>query len=312
MGRNTEDWPTMWQQLAVMISSGMPADRALKVLAKGTEDVGVETRLQRCIGLVSRGAGLAESFRRCKIVGEFDFELLKSAETAGSPEAGLQHISERRLNQLQQISSLKVSLILPICVLLIGAFAGIFVRVTVGNEPWLIAMVSVAFALTVVLTLTHLGLRALRSDSRQWLSLLWPLEFVKSASVRFQMTVDQLFFRSFIWQIKSGINAQEACTLCKNLLSSDSFHAAVAAASQDMKTGKSIPSSLIDNGLALSQSMRQVLLIADHSGQYDKAVSHHLALQYEELDRQTNETYKWLPKIYYVIVIAVIGGWFMG
>jgi len=251
----------MWQQLAVMISSGMPADRALKVLAKGTQGARVETRLQRCIGLVSRGAGLAESFRRCKIVGEFDFELLKSAETAGSPEAGLQHISERRLNQLQQVSSLRVSLILPIAVLLIGAFAGIFVRVAVGGEPWLTAIVSVALGLAVVLTFTHLGLRALRADSRQWLSALWPLQFVKSASTLYQCIVDQLFFRSFIWQIESGTDAQEACTICKNLLDNDSFRAAVTAASQDMKIGNSIPNSLIDNGLALSQRMRQVLLI---------------------------------------------------
>lgn len=312
MGGNKADWPKMWQQLAVMISSGMPIDRALKVLAKGPQGVRVDTSLQRCIGLVSRGAGLAESFRRCKIIGEFDFELLKSAEKAGRLEAGLQHIAERRLNQLQHISSLRVSLILPIGVLLIGAFAGIFVRVTVSSEPWLVAIMSVAFGLTVVLTLTYFSLHALRSDSRQWLSALWPIQFVKSASTRFQTTIDQLFFRSFIWQIKSGTDAQEACTLCENLLNNASFRAAVTAASQDMKTGKSIPCSLIDNGLVLSQSMRQVLLIADQSGQYEKAVSHELALQYQEQERQTKETYKWLPKIYYVIVIVVIGGWFMG
>lgn len=308
-------WPKRWQQLAVMIESGMPTDKALRVLKgkspNGTTNSSSENNLRRCIDLVARGNGLAESFQRYDIINGFDFALLESAEKSGVAPAGLRHIAQRRLSQLHQVSTLKANLVMPLGILIVGAFAGVFVRIASSGEHWTSATASVGFILSATLILTHLTVRLLCTDSRVWLSALWRIKLIRNHSVRYHLALEQLFYRSFLWQIESGITAQEACLRCGKLLNASSFSASTKAAADDMSNGTSVPISLNRHDLALSKRMRQVLMIANESGLYEKAIKRELQLQNAELQRQVDETYKWIPKIYYVIVLSIIGGHFM-
>lgn len=301
-------WPKRWQQLAVMIESGLPIDRALGALQSANEQP--DKQLQRSIDLVKRGLGLAESFKRGGLINGFDYVLLKNAEDAGKVSAGLLHISEQRVSQLQRVNTLRALLLMPVGVLFIGAFAGVFVRILSG-ENWFSATTSVGAVVILVLFLTHLAFQALRMDSRVWLSYLWPVRFIRTHSERYQVLIEQLFYRSFIWQTESGIDAQEASKRCALLLKSKPFQDAAVFAAKAMRQGQSIPNSLNDHGLVLSKRMRQVLLIADQSGTYETAIKHELQLQYAELKRQLDATFKWIPRAYYVFILAIIGGFIM-
>ena len=321
LGRDLHSaWPAYWQQLSVMIGAGLPIDQSLRTLqGKRSKEFKPhdnstainktnDSQLQRIIALVERGVSLADAFKRASAISQFDYHLLKSAEAAGRLEQGLQHIAVRWTNQLQRVKSLKSALLLPVVVLIIGALAGVFVRVLKSGQTVFDASISIAIIVLCVVLFFSLMLRVLALDARIYLSVLWPIEFVRRRSLRYQRVFEQLFYRSLLWQIESGIAVEKATSKCSNLLSAQSFKISARSAATNMGSGLSLPQSLIDNGLVLSKRMQQVLLIANQSGSYEQAVGTELVLQRQKLDQQLNDDFKWFARASYVLVLLVISG----
>lgn len=311
-------WPNYWQQLSVMIGAGLAVDQSLRTLqGKQSKDLKpdktntavnkkIDSQLPRIIALVERGVSLADAFKRTSAISEFDYRLLKSAETAGRLEQGLQHIAVRWTKHLQRVNSLKSSLLMPVVVLIIGALAGVFVRVLLSNQTVFDASVSIAVIVFYVLLFFSLMLRALMLDARIYLSFLWPIAFVRRRSLRYQRVFEQLFYRSLLWQIESGVAAEKATSQCSDVLSVKSFKVSVQSAATQMGAGQSLPQCLVDHNLVLTKRMQQVLSIANESGRYEQAVARELVIQRQKLDLQLNDDFKWLARASYVLVLVVI------
>jgi len=112
-------WTFQLRQLAVMIDAGIPLESALGSLEFRSKTN--NGKLQRAIGLVKRGSTVPDAFVRSKLVGEFDYAMLLAADKAGRLQDGLNHISERRVKQLQRVDSLKASMVLPKAIIMIGS-----------------------------------------------------------------------------------------------------------------------------------------------------------------------------------------------
>jgi len=297
-------WPFFLRQLAVMLEAGIPIDAALKSLeAKLAKP---NSKLMRAKGLVERGVSLPDAFRRSQMIDEFDYGMLVAADSAGHLANGLNHISERRVNQLQRVASLKAALVFPKAIMLIGALAGVFIRTSSGSQSVTEACLSAGVVVVWFYLIAYLAMLIIRADTRIWMSWFWPYPILQRCSKWYRLALEYLFFNSFTWQIQGGVSAGFAAKSCSQLLRSRYFRRSVMLASGAMSNGESITLALSNNGLIFTDRMRQVLLIADQSGTHEQAIKHELKLQAIELAQKADNFFKWTPRVFYVMALTFV------
>lgn len=304
-------WSQHWQQLAVMIGAGLSVEKALHTLLKSEPKTSAERKINialvRVHGLVQRGVSLASAVQRAGAMTKFDGMLLQTAEIAGRLPDGLNAIAQRRLKQIQRVDTLSKSLWLPQCVLIIAAFVAVFIRVA-GGEGALSSAVEVGLWLIVIRITTLLFLALLRLDPRIYLSMLWPFSWLRKNSVLFQSSFELIFYSAFLWQVRAGVDVQRATENCQNLLSDQSFQNATINAALSMGDGVGVTDSLGQQGLVLSKRLRMTVSVAEQSGRWEQAIEHELGLQAAIITQSIDAKFKWIPRIYYVIVLLISTG----
>lgn len=302
------NWPMQLRQLAVMMDSGIPIAAALKSINTKTDQKNV--KLQKAQRWANRGMSLPEAFRRADLVNDFDYTMLHAADTAGRISDGLNHISERRLNQLQRAERFKSSLILPKAVVLIGGIAGVFVKISVAQQSLSEALVSVGVAMTWFYLVVYASVLLVKADTRVWMSWLWPYPVVRKNNEWYRTALEYLFYNSLVWQIAGGIDASSATKGCSQLLKSQQFQSSVMAASDSMAKGLSMTQALTNEGLVLTDRLRQVILIADQSGTHEAAIKHEMSLQRMILKQKAVKFFKLAPRVFYVMALVVTSEFF--
>ncbi len=298
------DWPFQLRQLAVMVAAGISIDASLASLAS-QPNINA-SKLQKALRLVKRGFSLPDAFRRAALITDFDYEMLRCANEAGRLADGLNHISERRVSQLQRSESLKASLILPKALVAMGVFGGFFVRTASGSQSITEMIVSIGTVVVWFYLVVYIAMVVIRADPRIWMSWLWPYSWLHRNSEWYRLALEYLFYKSLLWQVSAGVSASIATKNCHKLLSSVHFQSCVVAASESMSRGESMPSALINGGLVLTSRMRQVLLIADQSGKHETAIKHELAIQEATLKQKSDDLFRWLPRVFYVIALVAV------
>ncbi len=301
-------WPRYWQQLSVMIGAGLTIEVALKSLQSSVEKNNKYdlVAFKRIIGLVSRGQSLSTAFMKANCISPSDFTLLQIAEKSGKLSAGLTLIADRRIDWLMKVDTLKANLLLPKGLLLVGALAGMFVRMASAGEPFSEALYSVLSTLIVAWLFISLTVWLIKCDGLTWLSLGWRLPFLKERWLVYQLLFEQAFYRLLIWQINAGIAPDKALETSKDLLHASDYKRKVTLASGDASKGEAMDLLLNKNGLVLSASLKQVLRTSIQIGSWDKAIDHHLKLQRQVLLLKSDDFFKWLPRFYYFLTLLVI------
>jgi len=307
---NSKDhlWPKYWQQLSVMIDAGLTIEASLITLSGSVpaKDKRSKDTFKRIVGLIRRGQSLSLAFKQTNCIVDADFTLLNIAEKSGKLPEGLDAIARRRSEWLLRVSNLKANLLLPKGVLLVGALAGFFIRITSGGQAFSDAFAAVASVLVFAWLLIVLTVWLIERDALVWLSLGWRVSLLRRRWLTYQLGFEEAFYRLLSWQIESGISPDEALRANKNLLSAKNYQSSVMSAVHRASTGESIDNVLIQSDLALSQPLKRVLLASVQVGSWDKAVIHHLNVQKKALALKADDFFKWLPRFYYLITLLAI------
>jgi len=288
-----------------MLDAGVVIGKALRTLETEYDKKNRE-KLKVAIQLVERGVSLPDSLLRAALIDDFDHAMLITADEVGRISEGLNHLSEIRIKQFQRADSLNASLLLPKGLVLVGAFAGVFVRTAAGNQPLLDALFSVVFITICFFLVCYLTLFLIRADTRIWMSWLWSYPPLLKRIQWCGLAMEYYFFNSLVWQISAGLPFSNAILRCNKLLSSALFQKAITKASNQTAAGGSLTNALIDNGLVISSRMRQVMLVADQSGKHELAIKHELKLQSIKLKLKAENFFKWMPRIFYVIALIFV------
>ena len=287
-----------------MIDAGIQASTAVKTINK------VKHRdnqaLARMASMLERGASLSSAFERTGLLSKFELAMVGSAEKVVRVAQGLAHISQERKQSIEQANTLASAFFLPKAILLIGAVAAIFIRIFQSKQDALTAIIEVSLLFIVALFLIRLFLYLWSRDVGIYLSLAWPLEFIRRRSGWFQSHFDYQFFRSLNWQLQSGVAADEAVYRCSTMLSNLDYKKHLERTVKDLQAGKSIAETFIQRNLALSARMKQTLLIADETGTYEKSIDGELRLLKVRIDLRIEQQIKWLPKVLYVLALWFI------
>jgi len=305
--KNTSQWPRYWQQLAVMIDAGVTIESALKSLDKKTlQKEKLSKALRRTIGLVQRGQTLSQSFKQAKCINSNDYAILSIAEESGKLSQGLETIAKRRIEWHTRVESFKAGLLLPKALLVLGAFAGIFVQTATSEVPFIEVAIRVLFTLLISWVTILASVRLIQVDSLVWLSLGWPIAIIRKRWKVYSLAYENVFYRTLIWQISAGIAPDKALLVCGGLLKSKKFKEMVTLSSKSVSQGRNMANALIENNLVLGASLQRVLITSMSIGNWDIAVSKHLDLQQKKLALKMDDFFKWLPKLYYLFALLII------
>lgn len=316
-------WPRCWQQLAVMLDAGLSIEAALRVISNGDAKAenGIATRdqqthtqphkktsagLRRAIGLVQRGVGLSDALQRANCLKPTDFSILSAAERAGCLPEGLQYIAQRRLSWLQRIDTLQAKLWLAKALLLVGALVALFIRVASQNQSPFAAFLDVSIMLIAAWMSIAVLLLMLKVDAVVWLSLTWPMPWFRRRLAIVQWSFEQRFYRMLMWLIAAGVPADQSLDACRGLLNVAAFQRSLNTAEESVARGISLANSVEQAGLVLSHDLRRVMRIANHSGDWDNAVQHTLALQQQRLTHKVDDFFAWLPRVVYLLAVLAV------
>ena len=297
-------WPQQWQQLAVMIDAGLSIEHSLKTL-KGSHSE-IDRDLLTLISLTQRGVSFADALLRVGVINATDYSILNASEKSGKLPKGLIQISERRVKWGQRIESLKASLWLPRLMLIIGAFAGVFIRVVSSNQDVVDAVLSVTRIFVLSWFLIGLSVWLIQRDSLSWLSLFWRVPLISKRSKLYKLCFEQIFFRLLVWQVSSGIAIDRAFKNMQSLLSPLSYQRKLENIAQNVGQGTRITESLDCNGLILTAQMKRTLLTGEHAGTLEKSLTHYLNLQERVLFAKADDFFKWMPRVYYLLALLAI------
>lgn len=296
-------------QLSSMLDAGLSVEHALKTLfesPKKNRESKDQQSLKKIIHKVSKGSTLSTALKANQVIDRFDATLLQNAETAGRLPQGLDHISKLKLNRQKMIRSLSGLALLPKAMLIIGALAGIFVRIAQQGQNPTQAIIDVSIVLMVSVIMITIVISLLTINARIPLSFIWNFPLLKKHSKAFQQQFEQHFYHSLLWQITSGIDSAHAIQNNALLLNNNAFQKSTKQASQHASKGTDLPNALEQNGLILSKRMRQALFLADTAGTIEKSVGHELKNIQQQIKQHNENLVSWWPKILYVSVLIII------
>lgn len=291
-------------QLSCMLDAGLSIEKSLiSINQPPNRD---QTVLSKITQGVRRGESLAATLEANKVINQFDAYLLQSAESVGRLPQGLEHISKLKASRENTFKKLSSLALFPQAILVIGAFAGIFVRTAQQGQPIIDAFLDVMTVLFLSLIIIRIVILLLTIDARIPLSIGWHFLFLHKRSIWFQQHFELLFYRSLTWQIASGEDFAKALNRNVLLLKSKSYQHATKLASQQAQCGIDVLTILSQNKLVLSNRMRQILSIGIDSGTTESAVQHELKLINHAIKQRTQNLVSWWPRALYVAALVVI------
>lgn len=285
-----------------MLDAGLCIEKALRSVDLKQN----HSMFERASSLVARGLNLPDALKRSKLVDPYDYSLLLAADKASAISSGLNHVSQRRLSQLQRAESFKAGLVFPKALIVIGVFAGVFIKIASGETSPVDAFISTGALAILFYLIAFASLLLVSTDSRIWMSHLWPYRFLWKHSHWYQLALEHFLFNGITWQISAGVRADEACRNCSAILNSKRFTDSAIRASRAVGSGTAFSQALIENNLVLTERMKQVLLISDHSGAHQTAIKNELMLQAQTLKLKSHNFLKWTPKLFYLLALVFI------
>jgi len=235
-------WPKYWQQLSVMIGAGLTIETSLTTLSQSIPDKEKHTKakFKRIIGLVRRGQSLSSALKQANSIVDSDFTVLNIAEKSGKLPKGLDAIARRRSEWMLKVSNLKANLLLPKGLLLVGALAGLFVRIASIGQTFQAAFTAVISVLLFAWLFIMLTVWLIERDSLIWLSLGWRVPLLRRRWLTYQLGFEEAFYRLLSWQIEAGIAPDKSLSANTTLLSAKNYQESVVSAAHKASKGESI------------------------------------------------------------------------
>ncbi len=300
----SESRANRWLQLSTMLGAGIAPATAVKSLTKIPHRD--NQAFARVADLLARGQSMSAALQRSKFLSKHDLASINNAEKVGQLADGFDYIAHDHLTRFRNRRSLETSFLLPQVILLIAAIAALSIRIFQYGQSLISAIVEVSVVVIVCLLATRLFMVLWSLNSRVWLSWLWPITIIKRNSVWFQNHFEYHFYRHLNWQLGASVSAAEALQNCDKLISNTVYQQQLRNAADSAASGQSISASLINADLVLSVRMGQAIMVGHETGVFDSSLKSELSWLKSKIEARTQEQIKWLPKVYYFMVVVVV------
>jgi type II secretory pathway component PulF len=291
----------IFHDLAALNGAGIDMLEAVKIIASSHLKVTVWPVI---ISRIANGSTLAKALGDCGVINSYEQEIIAVAEFAGRTEQALSWLAKNYEKRLRRISQLRYKLLLPLAVLLIGIIAFSILTLVKNPEVTVLSVVSQAgIILVAVFVITKVMLFLFQKDISNFIAS----SSLLSHSKLYKRLFEQVFFTALLWNNKSGIDFKTGFLRLSKLTQSKSLKKRLMMASAYCGQGLTITKSIQKAELPVTIEFIQILEIAQASGRWDETVEHYLNQQQVMLDMKIDSVVEWLPRIYYLFIVAFVG-----
>ena len=298
-----QDKPLLFD-LAQLLEAGIAPVKAVSLLQNGrTGNDRLLTQLRRDL---HRGLALATALRASGFASRLETAILKTADNVGKTAPALRFIAANCERRRMRIHSLRLRLWLPNFVLFIALAVQVIRAVTAGT-PLATAIIGPVITALAVVLLSQLLLATLARDASYWQSFGWRLGLHRTSDL-FRQFFEQTFYTLFMWQTDAGLDFVAGAKTLGSLVDCRAYRNSVTRYGQQVARGDGVTDALGSAGLLVPGELQQVMKVGEQAGRLAPALQHYLQLQGEHLERVTDQIFTWLPRIYYIFVLAIGAG----
>jgi type II secretion system protein F len=292
---------TLTQELATLISAGLPIDRSLQILGALTENVKLKGVVQDILGRVQGGSSLAEALEsHPRIFNKLFVNMVKAGESGGFLEVILPRLA-KYLQSAKEIRDYLVSVMIYPLILTAVSGASIIILVTfvIPRFAKIFADMKQALPLPTqillsishyvreywwvgagVVALIYLGLRTYNQDEERrfrWdrSKLHWAMvgDIIKKVEVaRFARTLATL--------LQSGVPILSALNLVKEISQNLAVSRAISQIHDRLREGKAVAKTLEETGVFPPLAVHMIN-VGEETGRLDEMLNK-VAEAYEE------------------------------
>jgi type II secretory pathway component PulF len=285
------------RDLATLIEASISViDSAKKVAASYPANQG----WSRVISKLESGHQLNKALFENSLINRFEQEIISVAEFSGRLPQGLRSVADAHDKRRIRVDKLKSKLYFPYAVLIIAVIVSSIQASNQSDSSLFAIITSGIFCLVLVFILTRSILGLVQKDACHWLQ--YSINFKQQGWYKQQF--QQVIFSALLWQVRSGIDFKTAFQRMKKIFQLKSTQKQLSLASHYCGTGISVTQSIIQSKLAITNEFKQLLLVAEQSGQWETTVEGFLRQQAILLEVKLTSFLEWLPRIYYVLIAA--------
>lgn len=313
------------RNLAVMIKSGVPLPRALKILHEQIKHVYFKKALFLITQDIQKGSSLADALSKHKrIFNQFYINMIKVGELSGNLENVFNLLAEQMQKEHQIITKVRGAMIYPALILftLISVGIGMLVFVipklmTIFTEmqvklPWStrlfleiasnIRLYGSYFALIILILIIGFYFYRRTAKGRKVLHcLLLYLPFFGKMSQRINLT---RFASNLSSLLQSGISLLDALSTVKGILANRVYRLSLEEVSQKVQKGENLSKALALYPKLYSPLLIQMLEVGEETGTTTDALAQIAQFYQNEID----EAMKNISSLIEPILMLIIGG----
>ena len=325
---STKDKVIFTRQLATLINAGLPLAQSLHTVQDQTQNKRLKSVAQEVIASIEGGSSLSKAFaKHDKYFDELFIALVAAGEVSGTLDQALERIANQQEKDAEIASKIKGALVYPVIVLLVIVGVVIFMLTSVvpqveslyeslGQNLPLLTAIMVAMANIImnfwwiILIVLGAGIyflkRYLATDSGARKLDVFKLNvplfkdlFRKLYMARLSRTGETL--------LRSGVPMVQMMGIAAKSLGNKVVAEGVMRASEKVKSGKSLSSSLAREDYVLPL-VPQMISIGEQSGSIDAMMSKAADFYEKEIDNSIATISTMIEPILMVVLAVVAGG----
>lgn len=323
----TKDKVVFTRQLATLINAGLPLAQSFATVQDQTPNKKLKVIVQEITTSIEGGSTLAEAFGKHEIFNELFLALVAAGEVSGTLDKALERVANQQEKDAEIASKIKGAMVYPGIVTGVMAGVVIFMLTTVvpqveilykslGKELPILTQIMVAMAdiltkfwpvmIIVTVGLFFYAKRYAKTPSgkRQFdtLKLKVPM-FGKLFSILYMAR----FTRTGETLLTSGVQMLEMLRIAGRSVGNVPVQEVLVRASEKVKSGKSLSSSLKNEPLILPL-VPQMINIGEQSGSIDGMMGKAASFYEKELDDAIKAISTAIEPILMVMLAVVAGG----
>lgn len=316
------------RDLAVLLRSGMPLDRALRLTARMSRHLAMTELMEDLLRSVKSGKGLSQALRpHVQHFGDFYINLVRAGEAGGDLAGALERLLEsleraRTLRESVTSALVYPSILVVVALLSLGLMLAFVVPqfeamfVDMGDAlPWptqvVMALGDLAASswwvlLILFIVLALLGQAFARSDSGQRSMHAWVLRLPLAGEIVRRYEVNR-FATTLGTLLSSGVPLLEAVRIAEGTVGNRILRDAVSSVAPAVKQGSRVAPALEKTGVFPDLAV-QMIQVGEESGRLDTML-HELAAVYDaEVQAGIKRSLTLLEPVLIIVLGILIAG----
>ena len=315
---------TLIKNLSVMVKSGLPVSKALKILTDQTSN----KKLAKIVGEIARqveaGTSLADSFTKYPdVFSPIFISMVHVGEVSGNLDASLNYLAEQLQKDYDLVSKARGAMTYPIIVLAVLALVGftmftfVLPKLTATFKDFAVQLpITTRVVIFIVDVFAKYGILVMAALIGAVIGFVyWRKTEAGKAVIHkvvlylpvFAPIVKKInlarFIRVFASLLKSGMPIVEALEVSSHVVANIYYQKTIAEAAAKVKVGGSLSSGFKKAPNLFPSLVVQMMEVGEESGTTDTVLSE-VSNFYEQ---EVNETMKNLSSILEPVIMVVIG-----